>query len=50
MHEFWYDYNKRKYQDNGKLYYTGTDSFLYKTRDVYNDIANDFEKRLGTSN
>ena len=43
MYEFWYDYIKPKYQQNAKLCYMDTDSFLIhiKTEDVYKDIAND---------
>ena len=42
MYEFWYDYIKLKYQDNGKLCYMDTDSFIIhiKTEDFYEDIAN----------
>ena len=52
MHEFWYDYMKPKYGDNVKLYYMHTDSFIMhiKTEAFYKDIANDVEKRFGTSN
>ena len=48
MYEFWYDYMKPKYNDNVKLYYMDTDSFVMniKTSDFYKDIANDVEKRL----
>ena len=51
MYEFWYDY-MTKYQDNAKLCYTDTDSFIMyiKTEDFYEDIANDVEKRFDTSN
>ena len=28
MYTFWYDYIKLKYQDNAKLYYMNTDSFI----------------------
>ena len=28
MYEFWYDYIKRKYQNNAKLCYMDTDSFI----------------------
>ena len=37
-----------KYQNNAKLCYTNTDSFIIniKTEDFYEDIANDAEKRL----
>ena len=52
MHEFWYDYMKPKYNDNVKLCYMDTDSFVMniKTSDFYKDIANDVEKRFDTSN
>ena len=52
MYEFWYDYMKPKYNDNAKLCYMDTDSFIMniKTEDFYNDIANDVEKRFDTSN
>ena len=43
---------KPKYHDNVKLCYMDTDSFIMniKTNDFYKDIANDVEKRFGTSN
>ena len=52
MYEFWYDYIKPTYQDNAKLCYIDTDSFIIniKTEDFYEDIANDVEKRFDTSN
>ena len=52
MSEFWYDYMKSKYDDNVKLCYVDTDSFIMniKTEDFYKDIANDVEKRFDTSN
>ena len=52
MYEFWYDYIKTEYQDNTKLSYMDTDSFIIniKTEDFYEDIANDVEKRFDTSN
>ena len=52
MYEFWYDYMKPKYNDNDKLCYTDTDSFVMniKTNDFYKDIANDVDKRFDTSN
>ena len=52
MYEFWYDYMKPKYDDNVKLRYMDTDSFIMniKTEDFYKDIANDVEKRFDTSN
>ena len=52
MYEFWYAYMKSKYNDNVKLSYMDTDSFVMniKTNDFYKDIANDVEKRFDTSN
>ena len=50
--EFWYNYIKPKYQNNAKLCYMATDSFIIniKTEDFYDDIANDVEKRFDKSN
>ena len=41
MSEFWYDYIKTKYQNNAKLCYIDTDSFIVhiKTEGFYEDIA-----------
>ena len=52
MYEFWYDYLKLKNQDNAKLCYIDTDSFIIhiKTEDFYKGIANDVEKWFDTSN
>ena len=52
MYEFWYDYMKQKYDNNIKLCYIDTDSFIMdiKTNDFYKDIANDVENRFDTSN
>ena len=52
MYEFWYDYMKPKYDNNVKLCYMDTDSFIMniKTNDFYEDIANDVENRFDTSN
>ena len=52
MYEFWYDYMKSKYNDNVKLCYMDTDSFVMhiKTSDFYKDIANDVECKFDTSN
>ena len=52
IYQFWYDYMKPKYNDNVKLCYMDTDSFVMniKTNDFYKDIANDVEKRFDTSN
>ena len=51
MYEFWYDYFKPKYQNNAKLCYMDTDSFIIhiKTEDFYKDIADDVKKRYDTS-
>ena len=52
MYEFWYNYMKPKYNNNVKLCYMDTDSFIMdiKTNDFYKDIANDVENRFDTSN
>ena len=52
MYEFWYDYMKPKYNDNVRLCYMYTDSFVMhiKRNDFYKDIASDVENRFGTSN
>ena len=52
MYEFWYDHMKPKYDNNVKLCYMDSDSFIMniKTEDFYKDIANDVEKRFDTSN
>ena len=51
MYEFWYDYIKPKYEQNAKLCYMDTDSFIIyiKIEDVYKDFADDVEKRFDTS-
>ena len=52
IYEFWYDYIRPKYQSNAKLCYMDTDSFIIyiKAEGVYEDIADDVERRFGTSN
>ena len=52
MYEFWYDDIKSKYNDNVRLCYMDTDSFVMhiKTNDFYKDIASDVENRFDTSN
>ena len=52
MYEFWYDYVKPKYNNDVKLCYMDTDSFIMniKTNDFYKDIANGVENRFDTSN
>ena len=52
MYEFWYDYIKPKYKDKAKLCYMDTDSFVADifTKDFFEDVADDVEKRCDTSN
>ena len=52
MYEFWYDFMQPQYNDNVKLCYTDTDTFIIniKTNDFYEDIARDVENRFDTSN
>ena len=52
MYVFWYDYMKPKYNNDVKLCYMDTDSFVMhiKTNDFYKDIASDVENRFDTSN
>ena len=52
IYEFWYDYMKPKYNNDVKLCYMDTDSFIIniKTNDFYKNIANDAENRFDTSN
>ena len=52
MYEFWHDYIKPKYQNNAKLCYMHTDSYIIhiKTEDFYTDIADDVKKIYDTSN
>ena len=52
MYEFWYDYIKPKYNDDVKLCYMDTDSFVMhiKTNDFYKDIFDDVDNRFDTSN
>ena len=46
LYEFWYDFIKPKYQNKTKLCYMDTDSLIIqiKTKDFYEDIANNVEK------
>ena len=50
VYEFWYDYINPKYQNNAKLYYMVTDSFIIhvKTEDFYKDIVDDVKKWFNT--
>ena len=52
MYEFCYDYMKPKYNDNVKLCYMDTDSFVMyiKMNDFYKDISNDLECKFDTLN
>ena len=52
MYEFWYDYIKPKCNDDVKLCYMDTDSFVMhiKTNDFYKDIFDDVDNRFDTSN
>ena len=52
MYEFWYDYMKPKYNDNVRLCYMDTDSFIMniKTNDFYKNISDDVDNRSDTSN
>ena len=48
MSEFWYDYMKPRYDNNVKLCYMDTNSFIMdiKTNDFYKDIANDVKQMI----
>ena len=50
MQKFLYDFIKLKYWHNAKLCYMDTDSFVIhvKIKDVYEDTADDAEKRFDT--
>ena len=52
MYESWYDYMKPKYNNDVKLCYMDTDSFIMNiiTNDCYEDIESDVENRFDTSN
>ena len=52
MYEFWYDYMKPKYNDNVKLCYMDTNSFVMyiKTNDFYKNISNDVKCKFDASN
>ena len=51
MYEFWNDYMKPKSNDNVRLCYMDTDSFVMniKTNDFYKDIFDDVDNRFDTS-
>ena len=52
MYDHWYNDIRLKYDDNVKLCYIDTDSFIMniKREDFYKDSANDVEKKYDTSN
>ena len=52
IYEFCYDYMKPKYNDNVRLCYMDTDSFIIniKTNDFYKDISDDVDNRFDFSN
>ena len=52
VYEFCYDYMKPKYNDNVRLCYMDTDSFIMniKTNDFYKYISDDVDNRFDTSN
>ena len=51
IYEFWYDYIKQKYENNAKLCYMDTGSFIthIKTEYIDKDIADDVENWIDTS-
>ena len=51
MYEFWYNHIKSKYQNNARICYVDTDSFIIhiKTEYCYLDVADDVKKRYDTS-
>ena len=51
-YEFWYDHVKPKYNENARLCYMDTDSFIIhvKTHDIYKNIAEDVKTIFDTSN
>ena len=52
MYEFWYDYVKPKYNENAKLCYMDTDSFVLNilTEEFFEDVNNDVERWFDTFN
>ena len=43
MHEFWYDYMKPKYNNDVKLCYMDTDSFVMHIKTIDSDVENRFD-------
>ena len=52
VYEFWYDYLKPNYNDNAKVCYIDTDSFVINifTEDIFEDINNGVERWFDTCN
>ena len=52
MYEFWYNYIKPKHKEKAQLCYMDKDRFIVhvKTKDFYEDLSEDVEKRFDTSN
>ena len=50
MYGFWYDYVKKKYNENAKRCYMETSRFIFHVKAVYKDIAEFVETRFDTSN
>ena len=52
LHEFWYDYIKRKSIEKVRLCYMNTSSFIahIKIEYIYKDITENFKTRFDTSN
>ena len=50
MYQFWYDYIKSKHQNDAKLFYMDSNSFIihFKTEYFYQDVVDDVEKRFDT--
>ena len=48
MYEFWYDYMKPKYNDNVKLCYMDTDSFVYDVEDRFDTSNYEVNRPLPT--
>ena len=51
MYQFWYDFVEPKYNENAKLSYMDTGSFVVyiNTDDIYKDNAEDVEAKFDTS-
>ncbi len=52
MYDFHYNYIKPKHGNNASLLFTYTNSLCYaiKTKDFYEDISGDVERRFNNSN